>query len=356
MTSLQIKKTPFDELSKTFDRNWKNINKSRSKAKEIRSKIIDTFKNQNEKLLSEDVSFVLFGSIARGECNDNSDIDWTLLIDGQASLSHRQKVHRITHLLADIKPPAPDGIFGSLTFSHDLINFIGGNKETYNNLSQRILLLLESQALEIDSLSNEAYERVTSSIINRYLEDDSIFKSKNPIQKIPRFLLNDFVRFWRTMCVDFAWKQREQEGKKWAIRNIKLRLSRKLIFLAGILMLYKCYILGHYNHVEERKQAMIDIMKKYIRLTPLDILAEILPEINKDLTIKIYDKYDEFLKIMNNSSERKTLEDLNQRDSYDNKIFLKGRGIGNDFDRLLSELFFGRKTLLTKFTKDYLIF
>src|SRR5687768_3722057 len=45
---------------------------------------------------SPDVDLVVFGSIARNECTLESDVDWTLLIDGQANASHLTLANTIT--------------------------------------------------------------------------------------------------------------------------------------------------------------------------------------------------------------------------------------------------------------------
>jgi len=72
--------------------------------------------------------------------------------------------------------------------------------------------------------------RVLRVLLKRYLVDDFGYAMPpKAAARVPRFLLNDLVRYWRTMAVDFAAKRREREGAGWGLRNFKLRMSRKLI-------------------------------------------------------------------------------------------------------------------------------
>ena len=42
------------------------------------------------------------------------------------------------------------------------------------------------------------------------------------------------------MAVDFAAKRRDRDGAGWGLRNFKLRMSRKLIFAAGLAACLSC--------------------------------------------------------------------------------------------------------------------
>jgi predicted nucleotidyltransferase len=162
---------------------------------------------------SEDTSLVVFGSLARREWTTGSDLDWTYLVDGQANSDHLVIAQKINAAIkTEFKDPGPTGIFGNMAFSHDLVHQIGGQSDTNKNTTQRILLLLESRAVGKES----AYDRVIKAVINRYLEEDNhLLTEDGSSYRVPRFLLNDIVRFWRTMAVDFASKQRDRSGNGW---------------------------------------------------------------------------------------------------------------------------------------------
>lgn len=64
--------------------------------------------------------------------------------------------------------------------------------------------------------------------MNRYVEKDL------DERKICLFLLNDIIRYWRTICIDYEHKVL-QGNKAKAIRLIKQRFSRMMLYFGGIL-------------------------------------------------------------------------------------------------------------------------
>jgi predicted nucleotidyltransferase len=254
--------------------------------------------------LAENVSLIFCGSIARGESTSGSDLDWTLLINGEVDGQHFHLSQEIRRQLVEAKKTkhGATGIFGGLAFSHDLVHYIGGQDDTNRNLSLRMLLLLESLSVGDD----EPRQMVIRAILNRYLTDDPHWTQK-PGGKLPRFLLNDVVRFWRTMAVDFADKFHDQAGEKWALRNAKLRFSRKLIFLTGMLGCFSWRL--HKSNIKLTLDNAPLHFERYFSRPPLEILADELMLTNAphDLCRKIFSAYDKFLEILDNEASRNTL-------------------------------------------------
>lgn len=269
-------------------------------------------------------------------------LDWTLLVDGFADPAHTKLTGEISKRIYEpvgLKNPGGSGMFGQITFSHDLIHYIGGDEDTNHNISRRILILLESDYFPLGNSSGQAYSRVLKGVINAYIDNDSGFR-KGYEDKLPRFLLNDIIRFWRTICVDFAYKQKAQNGQKWAIRNIKLGLSRKLIYLKGLLMCYECL-------VQNTKDAMIERLLHLSQSKPLDVLVEVLENANvaQASIFNLLQSYDDFIGILSDTNKRQELSKLELIDADNNKIFSDAKNISRNFQTGLHSILMDNKKL-----------
>jgi hypothetical protein len=329
---------------------WPNITASHVRAAETLTRL----KASLFPLVPPDTALVVFGSLARKELTAGSDIDWTLLVDGAASSDHWDITQRIRAKVG-IKAPTAGGAFGSLTFSHDLIHKIGGDDDTNQNTTQRLLLLLESACVG----NAQAYDRVVANILARYIEEDLLGPTDTPF-RVPRFLLNDFARYWRTMAVDFAHKRRVRQADKWALRTTKLRLSRKLLYGAGLL---SCFLCGEEFRYAPRTnryhdaQKVMEFLAHLVATTPLDIVARVVLRSFGETSVsgrEIFDAYDEFLGVLNDDGKRRTLEQLRPEDAEHDPVYQEARHLGTRFHDALTRLFFQEP--LREFTIRYGVF
>jgi len=312
---------------------------------------------------SEDTSLVVFGSLARREWTTGSDLDWTYLVDGQANSDHLVIAQKINSAIeAEFKEPGPAGIFGNMAFSHEIVHQIGGQWDTNKNTTQRVLLLLESRAVGKES----AYDRIIKAVISRYLEEDNHLLSEDGgSYRVPRFLLNDIVRFWRTMAVDFASKQRDRSGKGWGLRNAKLRMSRKLIFASGLLICFSCHldtdlqkkISTNRNDKNAIKLSLVKHIHDYVRLTPLQVLARSLDaySVSSAIQTTLFASYADFLTLLDDEKARKNLEELRAEDSRTDPTFIRVKEISRTFQESLDHIFFENEDL-KPLTRKYGVF
>jgi predicted nucleotidyltransferase len=304
-----------------------------------------TLERLRELLLGQDVedtSIVVFGSFARGEYTVGSDIDWTLLVDGRADDAHFQRALAITRILDDAKfqPPSPYGVFDNVSFSHSLLHLIGGHDDTNRNTTQRILLLLESLAV----CRSEAHERVIELVLHRYVSDDRglLFSKRNPL--VPRFLLNDIIRYWRTITVDFVNKQRTKGA--WALRNVKLRMSRKLLFASGMLACFSLELFG--KDEQWRGEGGVDparvtqFLQQRLRLSPLEQMCEVLlrPGVSKDTVLQVIGAYDAFMGMLADDEKRRHLSNLSLDALGTDALFKEATSLTYTFQTGLDSIFF----------------
>ncbi|HVG07328.1 MAG TPA: nucleotidyltransferase domain-containing protein [Thermoanaerobaculia bacterium] len=352
--------SPLDRLAERCAKTWPAILKARKRTDEYLEKlqILQEFSSDN-------TSVVVFGSFARRELTSGSDVDWSLLIDGPSDPAHfriAQEVKKVFDSLGLQKPGTTD-TFGALASSHELIHHIGGVRDTNQNTTRRMLLLLESRAITKPIF----HERVVRGILNRYITDDvSVSWSERaagqPVPLVPRFLLNDVARFWRTMAVDYAAKRWEQSDKKWALRNSKLRMSRKLLFAAGLLMCFN-FDLRPPDNLEELladpdaiPPALASFFLEQMRFTPIDIVSNALLISEEQTVSKVMDAYDRFLEILDDNASRKQLEDVKFDQAADSVLFQEIRHLSHQFQEGLTELFFDGGTRLRELAIKYGVF
>jgi predicted nucleotidyltransferase len=336
----------------------------REAALRVREELDELLSSKIPKYTSEDTSLVVFGSLARGEWTTASDLDWTYLIDGQANSDHLLIAQNIRTILKEHKdrfrPPGQTGTFGNMAFSHDIIHQIGGQNDTNKNTTQRILLLLESKTI---GKNNQAYERIIRGVINRYVEEDNHLLTEDGTRyRVPRFLLNDIVRFWRTMAVDFASKQRDRAGEGWGLRNAKLRMSRKLIFASGLLVCFGCNLdsslqEGISADQSDIKLDLVNHIRERIKLTPLEVLANAIEQygVSKKVGEELFKAYSEFLNVVDDEKSREELDKLRAAESRTDPTFKRIREISQAFEHALDLLFF-ENSKLAPLTRKYGVF
>ncbi len=318
-------------------------------------KLKNALKSENSqgRILDADCSLVLFGSFARYEMLDGSDYDWAVLVDGVVNTAHSDQARAIALALkkAELLAPGTTGIFGGPVFSHDLVHYIGGSDDSNENLTRRMLMLLESRCFELATAdtSERIWENVLKNILKRYFEEEVHFRPGQ--HRVPRFLLNDITRYWRTICVDYAAKHREQAGQKWALRNAKIRLSRKLLYAAGVAFCLNCELSppasGH-NGNAPAAQPFIQSALNFAKTPPLEYLASFISSNVRDgrkrisSADRIFGAYNEWLLLMSRKEARNALKDLSHAEAGGNPHFQDVRSIGSEFAGGLRELFFNR--------------
>jgi len=327
------------------------LRSARERARESKARLAASV---SDLVSREDMSVVVFGSLAREEVTSGSDTDWTLLIDGQASSTHFDVVREVRRRIEELeqKEPGREGTFGNLAFSHEILHRIGGGEDTNRNLTQRILLLLESEALGPD----EAHGRVLRGVLDRYITEDAGWDARTV--NVPRFLLNDIARYWRTVAVDFAYKRRERAAEGWALRTVKLRLSRKLTYASGLLACFSCALEPSVLDAEDRSKAVADHLLKLVELTPLERIAQmLLHEGLLDPAARLFGSYDQFLGLLDDKTIRDHLDELSPGDAEGDTRYQRARKIGHDFQRALDDVFFeDNGTGIPVLTRKYGVF
>lgn len=291
--------------------------------------------------LPEHVSICVFGSWARLELTPGSDDDWAVLAPAPFSTYDADIVRAMAiaqeHLGAEDHAPGSQGVFGMPFDITTLERNVGLDADTNTNLTRRMMLLFESR-----ELAGTTGERGREKVLERYMNYG--LKDQHP----PRFLLNDLTRYWRTICVDFEGKHRDEPAdQKWVSRNAKLRTSRKLLFAGGLIPVLLCGLLN--------TDEMAPFLLSWLRAKPLDRLAAAFTWAGEeDAGARALAAYDRWLKIQRDDDARQQLRNLSREQRHASPLFQEIKQIGRQFERPLISLLF--ESRLAALSRQYVVF
>lgn len=135
--------------------------------------------------------------------------------------------------------------------------------------------------------------------------------------------------------MDYATKRWQRSSKGWALRKVKLRMSRKLLFTKGMLLCFLCdqEFAGQPSEDDPTlvSSPLLNICYEMSRRSPLELLAEVVWNYGNDDTARmLFGSYDHFLKSMNDSETRDHLKGL-EFGADNDPIFEKQRATTRQF-------------------------
>ncbi|MDF7788579.1 nucleotidyltransferase domain-containing protein [Pantoea stewartii] len=278
--------------------------------------ILNSLKQDLVKALAEieDLEFTIIttGSFGRLEASAESDIDLFIFCDKDATLE--QLIAKKDCISECVKKYIKKDVGDTGTFGPDatevfevILANIGGNNDTNATLTRRMLFLLEGKAI----YNEVVFNKYKKTLINKYLKSSSE-------GKIDKYLLNDIIRYYRTITTDFQHKV-DAGGKSWGIRNIKLRFSRKLLYFAGVLAI--AYVADN----ESDKDKRVDLLSNIFAVPALERIFTISNEtISIDESDKIlndvFESYEVFLSCISNKYKRAELEAITDKEERLNNV------------------------------------
>lgn len=281
---------------------------------------------------------IAFGSLARREATEQSDFDYLVVSTGlpsdtrivtllnKADHLRRDWAVREGHEIDAVPPPGASGLFGTAVSAFGVIDRIGLQEDTNHSLTRRMLLMEESISL----MDVEVHERVLKATLERYLHTSGTRQNRPP-----RFLLNDILRYWHTVTVDYQAKARANRAGS-SLRLVKLLIPRKLLYASSLMTMLLCgRDFGH--------QGIVDDLLKASQKPAFDRLLvayDAAPDPVKEAMATLIRCQNQFLTWSSDGNWRTSMKRLTSDEADASLEFREAKHLANDVQRALQVIFF----------------
>lgn len=299
------------------------------KLEELKQKVL------SETIISKHKHFCIYttGSYGREEAGESSDIDLFFITDHSIGKIDKILIDAdLIKITRDLQFPdfSGDGVYLEVHKLQDIVGYLGSREDDYKNyFTARMLLILESKCV----YNEQKYNDIIDSVLQKYYVDED---SDNVLNFHPVFLINDIIRYWRTLCLNYEYSKNKKDNTKENkikayIKNCKLKFSRKLTCYS---LLLSILYLDTDNISKEQ-------LKELIALRPLERLDKIKSETLSDLVKKQIDKieilYNDFLLLTHKTEDE--LKNAFKNDKLRKQIFAKA----NEFSEAIFQLMLLKK-------------
>lgn len=278
--------------------NIRQIKKANSEKKI--AELQEAFTNAPEIKALPDLTIFVTGSYARSEASEFSDIDLFFISNKEMSAVDDPRIttlrmfSKVVTICDDLGFPrfSNDGEYLRILEKPIILNRLGDRDDDYlNHFTARLLMILESRCVS----GQDTYETILKDILEAYFRD----YPDHPKNFQPTFLVNDILRFWKTLCLNYENKRNQpaaDNSRRIAqkIKNLKLKFSRMLTCFGSI-----CYIVsqnGEIDHEDIMKMALLSPLER------LEMAARGFPQLTTELSNAV-NEYEWFLNLTNVQEE-----------------------------------------------------
>lgn len=329
---------------------FEHLHRSHAFSKEITAKAREMLA-ESLSGFPEDVGIVAFGSLARGELTEASDLDQVAFFDtskdeAETAIAVADDLRKELEPGTVFKPPGATSLFGVAVPSRELLAAIGLDDDTNARLTRRILLLEESVWL----FNEELHKALIADLVQRYLDAKQLGRTQ-----MARFLLNDLVRYWRTLTIDYQAKA--DTNGAYATRYMKLIVSRKFTFASSILPLFACAL-------EAGRSGDVDIAAQLSEAYRTPSTLRFADSVHKlaelgvglgDAPSRAIRALDRFVGLVGSTEWRGELDAAAKSgEAQDHKNYSQGRKLARELESALIEIFFASE--VSALSKRYLVF
>lgn len=253
------------------------LRRRRKDADDKLAQVHNRLKERKDLFQDREVAVYLAGSLGRGDAGKLSDLDLFLITTKPDSERKWLEDLEILSFIIQMNeclgygPFSNDGEYLKVYSLDKMLETLGAPQDDSENLfTARMLILLEARCV----CNQPLYDEIVDKILKHYFRDS---RGKSTFR--PLFLLNDLLRYWRTLCLNYELV-RDNPDRPWRKKNVNLKFSRMLTVFGTILPLITKQIYD------------TDSAREFVELSPNQRFAEGLDFLEDD---EINEKYGAFL-------------------------------------------------------------